>query len=149
MTKGTSSGGAAVSHTPAERKSTVVTRAVGTATGWLGSVPAMVTALTLVVLWFIGGSFVSGHFANNTYQLLINTGTTIITFLMVFIIQNTQNRDAKSIHLKLDELIKATKGARNSMIDLDKLSDAQLKSLEEEYKRICAGEGEQANVSSS
>src|SRR3954454_5893923 len=93
MTKGTSSGGAAGSRTPAERKSTVVTRAVGTATDWLGSLPAMVTALTLVALWFVGGSFVSGHFANNTYQLVINTGTTIITFLMVFIIQNTQNRD--------------------------------------------------------
>jgi low affinity Fe/Cu permease len=74
---------------------------------------------------------------SDTWQLVINTGTTIITFLMVFLIQNTQNRDAKAIHLKLDEMIKATPKARNHMIDLDKLSDEQLKELEAEYKRIC------------
>ncbi len=74
---------------------------------------------------------------SETWQLVINTGTTIVTFLMVFLVQNTQNRDAKAIHLKLDELIKATKGARNTMIDLDKLSDDQLKKLENEYKQIC------------
>jgi low affinity Fe/Cu permease len=119
----------------------------GTVSNAAGSWQAFVGAVLLVVIWFMAGFFVG--FTGTFYQLLINTGTTIITFLMVFLIQNTQNRDAKSIHLKLDELIKATKGARNSMIDLDKLSDAQLKSLEEEYKRICAGEGEQANVSSS
>jgi low affinity Fe/Cu permease len=77
---------------------------------------------------------------SDTWQLVINTGTTIITFLMVFLIQNTQNRDAKAIHLKLDELIKATKGARKYMMDLDKLSDQQLKQLEAEYKRICASD---------
>jgi len=65
--------------------------------------------------------------------------TTIITFLAVFLIQNTQNRDAKGIHLKLDELIKATSGARNDVIDLDVLSDEQLKHLEQEYKRLCEG----------
>lgn len=100
-----------------------------------GSWWAFTLAMLLVVVWFCGGFFVG--FTNTFYQLLINTGTTIITFLMVFLIQNTQNRDAKGIHLKLDELIKATKGASDTMMDLDELSDAQLKQLEAEYKRIC------------
>ena len=74
---------------------------------------------------------------SDTWQLVINTGTTIVTFLIVFLLQNTQNRDAKALHLKLDELIKATKGARNKMIDLDALTDEQLQAMEQEYKRIC------------
>ena len=95
---------------------------------------AFIIAVLIVVVWAATGpSF--GY--SEVWQLVINTGTTIITFLMVFLVQNTQNRDAKAIHLKLDELIKATKGARNTMIDLDKLSDEQLKELQEEYKRIC------------
>ena len=75
------------------------------------------------------------HFSD-TWQLIINTGTTIVTFLMVFLIQNTQNRDAKAAHLKLDELIRAVKGARNRLVDLEKLSDDELKTLEQEFERI-------------
>jgi low affinity Fe/Cu permease len=105
----------------------------------VGSSWAFILACVIIVVWAITGPMFS---YSDTWQLVINTGTTIITFLMVFLIQNTQNRDAKAIHLKLDELIKATKGAHNSMIDLDKLSDEQLKSLEEEYKRICEIEDE-------
>jgi low affinity Fe/Cu permease len=104
----------------------------------VGSSWAFILATLIVIVWAVSGP----HFNySETWQLVINTGTTIITFLMVFLIQNTQNRDSKALHLKLDELIKATKGARNKMIDLDKLSDEQLKELEEEYKRICAKEG--------
>jgi low affinity Fe/Cu permease len=88
--------------TQPDDKSTFMTRTVGNVTGWFGSFPAIVIALALVVLWFIGGLFVTDHFGNNTYQLLINTGTTIITFLMVFIIQNTQNRDGRAVQAKLD-----------------------------------------------
>jgi low affinity Fe/Cu permease len=77
---------------------------------------------------------------SNGHQLFINTMTTIVTFLIVFLIQNTQNRDTKALHLKIDELLKATRGARNSMIDLDRLSDQQLKRLEAEFKRICTGD---------
>ena len=106
--------------------------------GLAGTWQAFVLATLIVAVWFVAGFFIG--FTNTFYQLLINTGTTIITFLMVFLIQNTQNRDAKAIHLKVDELIKATRGARNSLIDLDKLSDEQLKRLEEEYKRICTEE---------
>jgi low affinity Fe/Cu permease len=100
----------------------------------VGTAWTFILALTVVIVWAMTGP-VFGY--SDTWQLVINTGTTIITFLMVFLIQNTQNRDAKALHLKLDELIKATEGARNHMIDLDKLSDEQLKRLEEEYKRIC------------
>ncbi len=83
-------------------KSTTLTRAIGNTTGWLGSFPAITLSFVLVLAWFVGGFFVAGHFANNTYQLVINTGTTIITFWMVFIIQNTQNRDGRAIQAKLD-----------------------------------------------
>jgi len=113
----------------------------------VGTAWTFIIAVLIVAVWAITGPLF-GY--SDTWQLVINTGTTIITFLMVFLIQNTQNRDAKGIHLKLDELIKATKGARNTMIDLDKLSDEQLKQLEKEYKHICeqsdttAGAGKQA-----
>ena len=76
------------------------------------------------------------------HQLFINTITTIVTFLIVFLIQNTQNRDTKALHLKIDELLKATRGARNSMIDLDRLSDEQLRRLEAEFKHICAADSD-------
>lgn len=117
----------------------------------VGSSWAFIFATLIIVVW--AGTGPIFHYSD-TWQLVINTGTTIITFLMVFLIQNTQNRDAKAIHLKLDELIKATKGARNHMMDLDQLSDEQLKKLEEEYKRICkmepdddeGDEGDDGNV---
>src|SRR3954466_13078975 len=89
-------------RTQPDDKSTRVTRAVGHVTGWLGSFPAILLSFFLVGIWFAGGWFVSGHFANDTYQLVINTGTTIITFWMVFIIQNTQNRDGRAMQSKLD-----------------------------------------------
>ncbi len=104
----------------------------------VGSSWAFILAVVIIILWaFTGPMF--GY--SDMWQLVINTGTTIVTFMMVFLIQNTQNRDAKAIHLKLDELIKATKGARNSMIDLDKLSDEELRRLEAEYKRLCEAQG--------
>jgi low affinity Fe/Cu permease len=100
----------------------------------VGTSWAFILAFLIIIIWALTGPMFR---YSDTWQLVINTGTTIITFLMVFLIQNTQNRDAKAIHLKLDELIKATTGAHNALIDLDRLSDAQLKELEEEYKRIC------------
>jgi low affinity Fe/Cu permease len=102
----------------------------------VGTPAAFLAAVGLIVVWAISGP--SFHFSD-TWQLVINTGTTIITFLMVFLIQNTQNRDSRAIHLKLDELIKALRGARNSVIDLDRLSDEQLKKLEDEYKKLYTG----------
>jgi low affinity Fe/Cu permease len=99
------------------------------------------SAFGLAVIVIAGWAVTGPLFAfSDTWQLVINTSTTIVTFLMVFLIQNTQNRDALAIQLKLDELIRATKGARNSMIDLSKLSDRQLETLEQEYQRICHAE---------
>jgi len=101
----------------------------------VGSPYAFLLSVLLVAGWALLGprfGWSEGH------QLFINTATTILTFLVVFLIQNTQNRDTKALHLKIDELLKATQGARNSMIDLDALSDEQLAQLETEFKRICA-----------
>jgi low affinity Fe/Cu permease len=108
----------------------------------VGTSWAFILAFLIIIIWAVTGPMFR---YSDTWQLVINTGTTIITFLMVFLIQNTQNRDAKAIHLKLDELIKATTGAHNALIDLDRLSDAQLKELEDEYKRICDMKGEPAD----
>jgi low affinity Fe/Cu permease len=99
----------------------------------LGSPWAFISAIFIIVVWGLTGP--AFHFSD-TWQLIINTGTTIVTFLMVFLIQNTQNRDAKAVHLKLDELIRAVQGARNQLVDLEKLSDDELKKLEEQFTRV-------------
>ncbi len=99
----------------------------------LGSAWAFIIAILVIVVWGITGP--TFHFSD-TWQLIINTGTTIVTFLMVFLIQNTQNRDAKAVHLKLDELIRALKGARNDLVDLEKLSDDELKKLEQQFTKL-------------
>ncbi len=99
----------------------------------LGSAWAFASAILIIVIWGLTGP--TFHYSN-TWQLIINTGTTIVTFLMVFLIQNTQNRDAKAVHLKLDEVIRALKGARNQLIDLEKLSDEDLTSLEKHFERV-------------
>ena len=101
----------------------------------LGSAWAFSIALLIIVLWAITGPAFG---FSDTWQLIINTGTTIVTFLMVFLIQNTQNRDSKAVHLKLDELIRALKGARNHLVDLEKMPEDDLKKLEEEFERIHA-----------
>ena len=89
----------------------------------LGSAWAFAGAILIIVIWGLTGP--TFHYSD-TWQLIINTGTTIVTFLMVFLIQNTQNRDAKAAHLKLDEVIRALKGARNELIDLEKLADEEI-----------------------
>jgi low affinity Fe/Cu permease len=99
----------------------------------LGSAWAFVCAILIIVVWAMTGPTFQ---YSDTWQLIINTGTTIVTFLMVFLIQNTQNRDAKAVHLKLDELIRALKPARNKLVDLEKLSDDELKKLEQEFEKL-------------
>jgi len=99
----------------------------------LGSAWAFASAILIIVIWALTGP--TFHYSN-TWQLIINTGTTIVTFLMVFLIQNTQNRDAKAAHLKLDEIIRALKGARNQLIDLEKLSDEDLTALEKQFEQV-------------
>src|ERR1700730_12815030 len=99
----------------------------------LGSAWAFASAIVTIVIWGLTGP--TFHYSN-TWQLIINTGTKIVTFLMVFLIQNTQNRDAKAAHLKLDEVIRALKGDRNELVDLEELADEDLKKLEEQFRRI-------------
>src|SRR4029077_16664903 len=99
----------------------------------LGSAWAFGGAVFVILVWILTGP--TFHFSD-TWQRIINTATTIITFLMVFLIQNTQNRDAKAVHLKLDEMIRALKGARNQLVDLENLSDEDLKKLEEQFRRL-------------
>ena len=99
----------------------------------LGTAWAFAFAILVIVVW--GATGPKFHYSD-TWQLVINTGTTIVTFLMVFVIQNTQNRDGKAIQLKLDELIRALKGARNKLVDLEDLSDEELKKLEKEFQRL-------------
>ena len=95
-------------------------------------------ALLIILAWAVTGPIFG---FSDTWQLIINTGTTIITFLVVFLIQNTQNRDAKAIHLKLDELIKGVEGARTHLVDLENLSDEELESLQSEFSRLRAKHG--------
>lgn len=92
-----------------------------------------VLAVAVVVAWAVSGPLF--HFSD-TWQLVINTGTTIITFLMVFLIQNTQNRDSEAMHVKMDELIRAIEGAHNALLDLEELEDAQLDAMRERYRKL-------------
>src|SRR5579864_2897919 len=99
----------------------------------VGQSLTFIVAVGLLLVWGLTGPFF--HFSD-TWQLVINTGTTIITFLMVFLIQNTQNRDAHAIHLKLDELIRANKHARNNLLALESMSDADLMRLQHEFEEL-------------
>lgn len=99
----------------------------------MGSPWAFMAAVTVIVVWAVTGPLF--HFSD-TWQLVINTGTTIITFLMVFLIQNTQNRDAQALQLKLDELLRAMKGARTGLVALEDLSDEELAKLQTEFERM-------------
>ncbi len=104
----------------------------------VGTSYAFIIALAVVVVWAVTGPLF--HFSN-TWQLVINTGTTIVTFLMVFLIQNTQNRDAEAVQLKLDELIRAAKGADNALMEVEDLSDAELTAVRERYAELAERAG--------
>ena len=99
----------------------------------LGSPWAFTIACLSVLAWGLAGAFFN---FSDAWQLVINTGTTIATFLMVFLLQNTQNRDAKALHLKLDELIRSTKAARNRLIDLEDCTEQELDELQREFERV-------------
>jgi low affinity Fe/Cu permease len=100
---------------------------------FVGSSWAFALAIMTVVVWAAAGPF---YDYSDTWQLVINTGTTVITFLMVFLMQNTQNRDAKAIHLKLDELLRGVKGARTGLVRLEGLNEAELVELEREFEGL-------------
>jgi low affinity Fe/Cu permease len=99
----------------------------------LGSSWMFIANVFLILVWLFAGPFF--HYSD-TWQLVVNTATTVFTYLAVFLIQNTQNRDAKAIHLKLDELIKGVGGARTHLVNLEDLSDEELTSLQEEFSRL-------------
>lgn len=124
-------------------RSTTMTRSVSRITAHLGSFPAIFLSVLVVLVWFVGAFFVKSGFTNTNYQLVINTGTTIITFWMVFIIQNTQNRDGKAIQVKLDaqshalQLISDKLGIEVELLEnLVGLEDAPEKAIDKELTRV-------------
>jgi len=115
------------------RKRDLFTRAAGWTIRTTGGRWGFLTALGSVIVWAMTGPFFE---YSQTWQLVINTGTTIVTFLMVFLIQNAQNRESRAIHLKLDELILCAQRARNELIDIEHLTDEQLQKLSERYSKV-------------
>ena len=109
-----------------EKFSLKATQATGTSTAFL-------LAVTVILVWIITGPF---FYFSDTWQLVINTGTTIVTFLMVFLIQRTQNKDALAIHLKLNEIVAALEGASNRLIDVEDLTEEEIKTLHNHYQRL-------------
>ncbi len=105
------------------------------ASRWAGSPVAFATAGLVVIIWAFAGPLFG---FSDVWQLTINTGTTIVTFLMVFLIQNSQNRDTKALQIKMDELIRATKGASNALIDLENMTEAEIDQLHERYSHLAA-----------
>lgn len=106
-----------------------------TVSHWCGRPSTFLLAVGVIAVWIVTGPIFG---FSDTWQLVINTGTTIITFLMVFLIQNTQNRDTAAIQLKLDELIRATQGAHNALMDLEELEEARLEEFRRRYERLAA-----------
>jgi low affinity Fe/Cu permease len=99
----------------------------------VGSKWAFILAISLILVWAIAGPYFK---FSDTWQLVVNTATTIVTFLMVFLIQNTQNRDARAIHLKLDEIIRSIQKAHNEMIQIERLSDEELDAVAAKFESI-------------
>jgi low affinity Fe/Cu permease len=121
-------------------------RMANAASRFAGSPVSFVLALLVVVTWLASGPLFK---FSDTWQLVINTGTTIVTFLMVFLIQNSQNRDSRALQIKLDELIRATRGAHNKLLDLEELEESDLKAFQDRYEdlakraRECASQDEE------
>src|SRR6185436_6759211 len=107
----------------------------------LGSSWMFIGNVLLILIWLAAGPI---YHYSDTWQLLVNTATTVFTYLAVFLIQNTQNRDATAIHLKLDELIKGVSGARTHLVNLENLSDEELATLQEEFTRLATKHAKEA-----
>jgi low affinity Fe/Cu permease len=115
------------------RSKSLFTRFATAASRTTGRPATFVLAVVVVAVWGITGPMFG---FSDTWQLVINTGTTIITFLMVFLIQNTQNRDSEAMHVKMDELIRAAQGAHNALLDLEELEDTELDAVRDRYRRL-------------
>ncbi|MEO5939148.1 MAG: low affinity iron permease family protein [Sphingomonas sp.] len=113
----------------------------GKVSGWAGRPPAFILAMSIIIVWGVTGPVFR---YSDTWQLIINTGTTIVTFLMVFLIQNAQNRDASAIQAKLDEIIRATSDARNGFIGIENLTQDELEELKVALKKEC-GDDDRGN----
>lgn len=121
------------------------TRLSQTVSQWAGKPQTFVGAAAIIVLWALSGPFF-GY--NDTWQLVINTSTTIVTFLMVFIIQNSQNRDTAAMQIKLDELINRIEGARNELLDLEELDSDKIEEIRKEFEAL-AGKAREASSKSA
>lgn len=115
------------------RPTSVFTRFAKASARMAGRPTAFLLGSAIIVLWALSGPLFG---FSDTWQLVINTGTTVITFLMVFLIQNTQNRDSEAVHVKLDELIRAIKGAQNSLLDLEELEEKDLDQIRARYEAL-------------
>jgi len=100
---------------------------------WAGNAWTFIGAMVVIILWACLGPYFN---YSDTWQLVINTGTTIVTFLMVFLIQNTQNRESRAVNIKLDELIRSVKGAHNTIMHVEEMTDEELEQLEQIYAKI-------------
>src|SRR5215213_6742389 len=120
-------------HRPKSQIGKALEKASQWVTRWAGSSWAFSIAVLVLIVWFITGPIF--HYSD-TWQLVINTGTTIVTFLMVFLIQRAQNKDALAIHLKLNEIVAAMEGASNRLIDVEDLSEPEIDALRKYYKRL-------------
>lgn len=120
---------------PQPPKRHLFTRIAKTIADFTGRPLAFILAAGTIIVWAISGPLFG---FSDTWQLVINTGTTIVTFLMVFLIQNAQNRDTHALQIKLDELIRATEGAQNSLLDLEELEDSELCTIQREYEQMAA-----------
>jgi low affinity Fe/Cu permease len=114
-------------------------RIAGKVASWSGRPPAFILALTVIIVWGVTGPIFR---YSDTWQLIINTGTTIVTFLMVFLIQNAQNRDGSAIQAKLDEMIRALKGPRNEFVGIEHLSQQELEQIKAKLEQLCGGDGD-------
>jgi low affinity Fe/Cu permease len=114
-------------------KNSLFTRFAKTTALYTGKPITFILAFSTIIVWAISGPLFG---FSDTWQLVINTGTTIVTFLMVFLIQNTQNRDTEALQLKLDEIVRSIKGARNQVLDLEDLDEKELDKIREEYLKL-------------
>ena len=126
--------------------SRLLERASERVAAWTGSTAGLATAALVIVLWALSGPLF-GY--SDTWQLVINTGTTIVTFLMVFLIQRSQNKESLALQLKLNELVAALKGASNRLIDVEELTEDQLTALRAHYQKLADLSGEEYDITKS